>query len=213
MQPNPHETIEFLASTWPNCFRVKPRERVPLKVGIGKDLAAAAAGAITDEEISVAMRVYVGNKRYLKALREGAARIDLHGNPAGVVTAKGGRLRQDSDWQDRRPHVGRDARAGLGDRGGGPQGEGRGRGGQAGSRGGEARRGGGLRQAQAAAADASSRHGRRHPARGLTRIHERAVPGRRPNLTTPPVRARSIGGRLAQGRRLCRVSGHRRTCQ
>jgi ProP effector len=86
MQPNPHETIEFLASTWPKCFRVKLRERVPLKVGMGQDLAAAAAGAITDEEISVAMRVYVGNKRYLKALREGAVRFDLDGNPAGVVT-------------------------------------------------------------------------------------------------------------------------------
>jgi ProP effector len=88
MQPNPHETIEFLASTWPSSFRVKPGERVPLKVGIGRDLAAAVAGAITDEEISVAMRVYVGNKRYLKALREGAVRIDLDGKPAGVVTAK-----------------------------------------------------------------------------------------------------------------------------
>lgn len=86
MQPNPHETIEFMASTWPSCFRVKPSERVPLKVGIGKDLVAASAGAITDEEIGVAMRVYVGNKRYLKALREGAVRVDLDGNPAGIVT-------------------------------------------------------------------------------------------------------------------------------
>jgi ProP effector len=86
--PNPHETIEFLASTWPNCFRVKPRERIPLKVGIGADLAAAVAGAITDAEIAIAMRVYVGNKRYLKALREGATRIDLDGNPVGAVTAK-----------------------------------------------------------------------------------------------------------------------------
>jgi ProP effector len=82
-----YATIELLASTWPNCFAVKFRDRRPLKIGIADDVAAAVEGAITSEELDAAFAVYTRQTGYLRALRQGAARIDLDGNPAGVVTA------------------------------------------------------------------------------------------------------------------------------
>ena len=91
MNPNLKEacaTIELLASTWPNCFATRPADRTPLKVGIGEDIAAAAEGAITPEELSAALALYTTQKGYLKKLRDGATRIDPDGNPVGTVTAE-----------------------------------------------------------------------------------------------------------------------------
>lgn len=81
------DAISLLASTWPNCFAATRRDRKPLKVGIGKEIAAATEGAISPEELDAALTVYSSSKPYLKAMREGAVRVDLEGNPAGVVTA------------------------------------------------------------------------------------------------------------------------------
>ena len=83
-----HATIELLASTWPACFAVKFRDRKPLKIGIAKDVAAATEGAITPEELEAAFGLYTRQTGYLKALKEGAVRVDLDGNPAGTVTAE-----------------------------------------------------------------------------------------------------------------------------
>jgi ProP effector len=82
-----HATIELLAATWPACFAVSFRDRKPLKIGIGKEVAALVEGAVTQEELDAALGLYTRQKAYLKALKEGAARVDLDGNPAGVVTA------------------------------------------------------------------------------------------------------------------------------
>ncbi|HEY1246080.1 MAG TPA: ProQ/FinO family protein [Hyphomicrobiaceae bacterium] len=82
-----YATIALLAATWPKCFSVEFAGRRPLKVGISKDIAAAAEGAITPAELESAMSVYCGHKAYLKKLKEGAARVDLDGDPAGTVTA------------------------------------------------------------------------------------------------------------------------------
>jgi ProP effector len=83
-----YATIDLLAATWPNCFSGPVSSRRPLKVGIGKETAAAAEGAITPEELNAALQHYVGAKAYQQQLREGAQRLDLHGNPAGAVTAE-----------------------------------------------------------------------------------------------------------------------------
>ena len=81
-------TIELLAETYPQCFSVFEKRRKPLKVGIHNDVLAALDGAITAKELSVAMRVYCGNRFYLRACIEGAPRIDLKGEVAGSVTAE-----------------------------------------------------------------------------------------------------------------------------
>jgi ProP effector len=83
-----YATIDLLAATWPNCFSGPVSGRRPLKVGIGKEVAAAASGAITPEELDAALQHYVGAKSYQQQLREGAQRVDLDGSPAGTVTAE-----------------------------------------------------------------------------------------------------------------------------
>jgi sRNA-binding protein len=83
-----HATIDLLAATWPACFATKPDERRPLAVGIGQEITAATEGAITSEELNATLRLYVGHKRYQRALKEGAQRVDLEGYPAGAVTAE-----------------------------------------------------------------------------------------------------------------------------
>lgn len=81
------DLIAVLADFWPQTFSLYERRRRPLKLGIHRDIEAAAAGAITAEEIKVALRSYCCNIGYLLACKEGAARIGLDGEPAGSVTA------------------------------------------------------------------------------------------------------------------------------
>jgi ProP effector len=83
-----HATIELLAAIWPNCFAVSFRDRKPLKVGVGKEIAALVEGAVTQEELDAALTLYTGSKPYLRAMTEGAARVDHDGNPAGTVSAE-----------------------------------------------------------------------------------------------------------------------------
>jgi ProP effector len=82
-----YATIALLVATWPKAFSIEFAGRRPLKVGMGKDIAEATKGAITPEELEAAMNLYCRHKSYLKKLREGAERVDLDGNPVGVVTA------------------------------------------------------------------------------------------------------------------------------
>jgi sRNA-binding protein len=80
--------ITLLAETWPACFSVYEGRRRPLKLGIHHGILAVLDGAITPRELKNALRHYVGNRCYLRRLITGAPRIDLDGNPAGVVTAE-----------------------------------------------------------------------------------------------------------------------------
>ena len=80
------DIIEVLADLWPAAFTVEPRLRQPLKVGIDADVLEAASGAITSAELTVALNSYVTAKGYLRAVREGAPRIGLDGEAAGVVS-------------------------------------------------------------------------------------------------------------------------------
>lgn len=89
---NPESTVEpesrlqkpwiDLAALYPACFNWKqPR---PLKIGIFHDLRAAGHPR---PAIHKALAVYCSRGRYLKALRAGMPRLDLQGQPVGVVTA------------------------------------------------------------------------------------------------------------------------------
>ena len=75
-------TLPALAKTYPACFDGEnPR---PLKLGIHRDLVAAG---FEKAAVKRALARYCNRPRYRKALRAGAIRIDLQGQPAGVVTA------------------------------------------------------------------------------------------------------------------------------
>ncbi len=75
-------TLPALIETYPACFDGEnPR---PLKLGIHRDLMAAD---FEKAAVKRALARYCNRPRYRKALRAGAIRIDLQGQPAGVVTA------------------------------------------------------------------------------------------------------------------------------
>jgi sRNA-binding protein len=77
--------IKRLAATWPACFSIFEKHREPLKIGIHHDIAVAAAGAITTDELKAALRFYCGNIGYLLA---GAERIDLNGKVTAAEAAQ-----------------------------------------------------------------------------------------------------------------------------
>ncbi|WP_189521110.1 ProQ/FinO family protein [Mesorhizobium sp. M1B.F.Ca.ET.045.04.1.1] len=78
---------ERLAKLFPSAFSRKgePAKR-PLKIGIDKDVLAAVKD-IPRRVIKLAISDYCTGPKYAKAMVEGAVRIDLDGNPAGVVSA------------------------------------------------------------------------------------------------------------------------------
>lgn len=81
---DPIAIITQLAERWPKCFSVYEGRRRPIKVGIRADILD------TVEQwpgLSAALGSYVHNQAYLQTLVAGAERIDLAGEPAGVVTA------------------------------------------------------------------------------------------------------------------------------
>jgi sRNA-binding protein len=80
--------IELLAETFPACFFVLQQRRRPLKLGIFDDVLAALDGVATAKEIALALRLYTSNGAYLRACKEGEARIDLNGNAVGCVTTE-----------------------------------------------------------------------------------------------------------------------------
>jgi ProP effector len=79
--------ITLLAEAFPKCFSVYEGRRRPLKLKIHLDVQAALDGAITPAELHKALGIYCSNPVYLSHTRKGAWRLDLDGNPAGVITA------------------------------------------------------------------------------------------------------------------------------
>lgn len=84
--------VELLKAHFPLCFK-DIKEVQPLKIGIKQDLVKLLS---TREEIVIgdkacmvnSLSYYVNSPAYHKRIIEGAARIDLEGNPVGVVTAE-----------------------------------------------------------------------------------------------------------------------------
>jgi len=84
--------VELLKAHYPQCFK-DIKETQPLKVGIKQDLVKALG---TREDIVIgdkacmvtSLAYYVNSLAYLKNMVVGAIRIDLEGNPAGMVTAE-----------------------------------------------------------------------------------------------------------------------------
>ena len=80
--PAPASALVLLVETYPACFDGEnPR---PLKLGIHHDLMATG---FEKAAVKRALACYCNRPRYRKALRAGALRIDLRGQPAGAVTA------------------------------------------------------------------------------------------------------------------------------
>lgn len=83
------EVVAYLCEKFPHCF-IAEGEAKPLKVGLFQDLATALEG---DDKVSKtllrqALRSYTMSWRYLHACRDGAVRVDLNGEEAGVVDSQ-----------------------------------------------------------------------------------------------------------------------------
>jgi len=78
-------TINLLCERFPRAFARFEQRRQPLKVGIHRDVLAAGL-ELPEKDLKIALRIYVSNRVYRDRLRVGATRIDLNGEPAGVVT-------------------------------------------------------------------------------------------------------------------------------
>jgi len=81
--------IAYLVEKFPLCF-IAEGEAKPLKIGLFQDLAEALKDdeRISKTQLRQALRQYTSNWRYLHGCREGAERVDLYGNPAGVLDAE-----------------------------------------------------------------------------------------------------------------------------
>ena len=81
--------IAYLVEKFPFCF-IAEGEAKPLKIGLFQDLAEALKDdeRVSKTQLRQALRQYTSNWRYLHGCREGAERVDLYGNPAGVLDAE-----------------------------------------------------------------------------------------------------------------------------
>ena len=81
--------IGKLQKRFPAAFPKNPAPKVPLKVGILADLIAQASELqLSEAEIRDAVSTWCRGSRYWACLTDGAARVDLAGEAAGVVTAR-----------------------------------------------------------------------------------------------------------------------------
>jgi len=87
-----HYGVELLKVYFPASF--KPASQVlPLKKGIKEELVKKLSElptVSTDDKACMvkSLSYYVNSPHYHKRVQEGATRVDLDGNPAGVVTAE-----------------------------------------------------------------------------------------------------------------------------
>jgi ProP effector len=81
--------IGKLQKRFPAAFPKKPAPKVPLKIGILADLVAHSQElGLNEAEIRDAVSTWCRGSRYWACLTDGAARLDLTGAAAGVVTAR-----------------------------------------------------------------------------------------------------------------------------
>ena len=84
---NDDQILDLLYERFPGTFVRNPAERQPLKRGIDRDLVARLDGLSSHTALKRVLGGYTACPEYRAKLIEGAARIDLDGNPAGAVTA------------------------------------------------------------------------------------------------------------------------------
>lgn len=79
--------IGQLQKQFPLAFPKKPLPKVPLKIGIHKDLLEQAETlGVSKNDLRAAVKKWCRGKRYSECLIAGAARIDLNGNEVGQVS-------------------------------------------------------------------------------------------------------------------------------
>ncbi len=87
-------TRHFLTTRFSKCIQPAGEPKLPLKVGIGRDILAAYAviDSGSRNRLNDALRDYCGGASYLRAMVAGAVRVDLDGNACGEVSEEAARL-------------------------------------------------------------------------------------------------------------------------
>lgn len=92
--PKPREKDPAVDAIWslqkhfPLAFPVNPAPKVPLKEGILKDAEQhLSLLGLTLEQLKLGVSTWCRGTRYWASMVENAPRLDLNGQPAGVVTA------------------------------------------------------------------------------------------------------------------------------
>jgi ProP effector len=80
-------TVTLLAERFPAAFFAFEGQRRPLKIGIAADICEAVP-EINKEHLQWALARYCMSPGYLRSLTGDAARVDLAGDAAGIVTAE-----------------------------------------------------------------------------------------------------------------------------
>ncbi len=79
--------IGRLQKQFPIAFPKNPAPKIPLKLGIHKDLLELSESlSISEIELRAAIKAWCVGNRYWTCIVEGAVRLDLEGNAAGIVT-------------------------------------------------------------------------------------------------------------------------------
>lgn len=91
--------VELLKVYFPAGFK-SPNEVKPLKKGIKQDLVrrlSSIDSIVTEDKACMvkSLAYYVNTAAYYKSVLEGAVRIDLDGNPAGLVSAEEAKYSQE----------------------------------------------------------------------------------------------------------------------
>lgn len=82
------EAIWPLQKHFPLAFPVNPAPKVPLKEGIFKDAEQhLELLGISSEQLKLGISTWCRGNRYWACMVENAPRLDLNGQPAGIVTA------------------------------------------------------------------------------------------------------------------------------
>ncbi len=90
-KPNPVDPVVLiigrLQKQFPIAFPKNPAPKVPLKLGIHKDLFELSDSlGISKPDLREAIKTWCVGNRYWSCITEGAVRYDLEGNAAGSVT-------------------------------------------------------------------------------------------------------------------------------
>lgn len=80
---SPAQLFRHLSAKWPAAFN--PKAPRPLKIGIHHEIRVLD-GELADDELRRALLAYTRMAKYLARLDAGAARVDLDGKTAGVVS-------------------------------------------------------------------------------------------------------------------------------
>ena len=91
-RPTPPEVaiMNWLKTVFPKCF-IKGEGKKPLKVGVHEDVLAYCSEhypTVSQYLLRRAVRMYALGTEYISSIKEGVHRVDLEGNPAGIVTEK-----------------------------------------------------------------------------------------------------------------------------